>query len=81
MMHRLHSNMIDPRCGPIKRLTKDMREGKANAWFCQKSEDAKKVFKDEQSWVETSSGLHDTCTKSKCKEFNKKYTMETMEEW
>jgi hypothetical protein len=72
--------MVDPRCDTIKRQIAGMNEGKANAWFCQKSEDAKKVFKDEKP-IQGTSNFPVVNHYRKCKEFNKKYTYETMADW
>lgn len=51
-----------------------MSELKANSWFCSKSVDAQKVFKDEYDYAEGAGKSH----KRICKDFNKKYTFETM---
>ena len=52
-MHRIHLNHTDTRCESIKNTVATMQEQDANYWFCLKSEEAKRLFRDERghSWI------------------------------
>lgn len=73
-MHQVRMGRTDARCPAIKRHTEGMTELEASIWFCQKSEDAKKVFKSEKKHAEVDGGGFAKSHYRKCKQFNTQYT-------
>ena len=75
-------NMRDQRCDTVYNATLTMAEEEANLWFCQHSEEAKGVFRDEYSFAThyrgSISGSLNPTHKLRCKKYMKQHWKKSM---